>query len=892
MQYKDVNEEESTLVLYSPTVDALITSLSDPTYDFYKVAMSNKMPGNRSTSQKFFNDYITMTQDEVENFLRSLDWRGVVFQCDDDYENDRAEEVRSHFLPTFINYIRTQRTRPDLIALVKSEEDDSQSDSDIEDSPEHEGKKTHLSPGQQSYFDKIKAAREKQTDQSPIAVHLRQERHGATLAAMMTTPVVYQSLIRDIKAVGALTAEVKNAIDAVCHLPSEYRELVVKIMGFYGLSNSVGGPQTTYIEDSEHQLYVSPKQKLAFEKELLGAAVDIPAKSFKKFYQQPPGIHDAAKHAATNDRDTDNPIGRTFPDPNGMLKPLIAMRSANVVSASKSNIYYNVKAKQSAFTCCIVDMGSDNYGPSMSDEDKDRVYDKNIYVDPIAEPHPIMTRYTPAPVADEEYTSTASKAFEGFRWHSQRYDNKIADPRSKTDIAVNSQYNFVPQNSLGGDRASTYLAVRATEKGRRYVTAVENELASHTYKPASASSYENYHMFYLAAVHGEQLTPEQSDIRDQYAASPAKVTKWWEDVIFPDLLKVFASHLGFMSVIGLELSIAGVPQIPGLLILSELGALNKRVACIAGHELVDKFNAPICATDGYAGQSQIGGEFRPIDPKYFKTDKMDIINLGNSEDKDDNYNTLVPHKRYARRSALALNERVQVLIDFTIPGLYYCPQNVDKANDTTKKFKGQKILVDDAHTVGLYEPKDLARYQAFMVYFPLSVFTENKLVNQFKVLATTHKFSISPAPVLCLMGMYVVGWKNDVIKPVEGIRGMNLTQLRHNMLVHIVAKTSLLMEHFNGYPSNPYLIYTNLTNYTSKFPSAHKSMRLGIGSLKSYKEYAKRTKDPNAKDTKFAPDKEFAEYMKKLDAVNESILDDPILRQWGKKYINDVEPTY
>jgi len=100
------------------------------------------------------------------------------------------------------------------------------------------------------------------------------------------------------------------------------------------------------------------------------------------------------------------------------------------------------------------------------------------------------------------------------------------------------------------------------------------------------------------------------------------------------------------------------------------------------------------------------------------------------------------------------------------------------------------------------------------------------------------------------------------------------------------------MQHFNGYPANPGLIYNNLTSYTKRYPEAYKSMRLGIGTLKSYKEYAKRTKDPNAKDTKFAPDKEFTEYMKKLDAVNESILDDPILRQWGAKFANDREPTY
>jgi len=327
-------------------------------------------------------------------------------------------------------------------------------------------------------------------------------------------------------------------------------------------------------------------------------------------------------------------------------------------------------------------------------------------------------------------------------------------------------------------------------------------------------------------------------------------------------------------------------------LLSELGALTKPVACIAGHEIVDKFSAPIIVTDGYAGQSIIGGEFRPIDPKYFKTDKMDIVNLHNSEEKDDHYNTVVPHMRYNRRSALVLNERVQVLIDFTIPGLLYCPQNVDKANDTTKKFKGQKILVDDPYTVGLYEPKELSRYHAFMVYFPLSVFTSQKLVTQFKALAETHVFSISPAPVLCLMGMYVVGWRNGVFKPTINLKGMSINQLRHNMLVHIVAKTSLLMEHFNGYPANPGLIYQHLTSYTKRYPEAHKLMRLGIGTLKSYKEYAKRTKDPNAKDTKFAPDKQFTEYMKKLDAVNESILDDPILRQWGAKFVNDREPTY
>jgi len=884
MEYQTLNKkEEPILVLHAEKVDQFIADLLSGDYDFYAAAMLDRNHSNKRTSQAFFNQFII--EKDIEHLITNFSWDEVMFNCDDDPDGDRGLEVRAAFLPAFTTYVALQRKRPDL---AKHQLDDGSEDD--EPQPEEKGKEPDTDKPQVNYFDRIKAHRMKR-DNVPVKINLRQDRHGSTLAAMMTTPVVYQSLLRDIKEVGALTADVKNVIDAICHLPAEYRELVVKVAGFYGLANAVGGPTTNFIEGTEHQLYVKPADRAAFDKELTGA-VDVPAKSFKKFYQQPPGIHDAAKHAATNDRDTDNPIGRTFADPNGMLQPLIAMRSADVVAASKSNIYYNVKAKQSAFLCCVVDMGSDNYGPSLTEEDKDRVYDKNIYVDLDVEPHPIMTRYTPAPVADDDFTSTASKAFKGFRWHSQRYDNKVADPKNKSDKAVHSAFNRVPQNALGGDRASTYLAVRATTTGDEFVKAVERELAGYNYKPASASSYDNYHGFFVAAVHEEMLSPEQVELRSQYAASPAKVSKWWEDIIFPDLLKVFASHLGFMSVLGLELSIAGLPQVPGLLVLSELGALTQRVCCIAGHELVEKFNAPIVVTDGYAGQNQIGGEFRPIDPKYFKVDKMEVVNLGNGEEKDDSYNTIVPHKRYVRRVSLVLNERVQVLVDFTIPGLLYCPQNVDKANDTTKAFKGQKILVDDVHTVGLYEPRELIRFNAFMVYFPVSVFTDGKLAKQFKELEKTHDFSISPAPVLCLMGMYVIGWKRDGYKQTTKIRGMNYNQLRHNMLVHMVAKTTMLMEHFNGYPANPQMIYNHITSYTKRFPEAHKSMRLGIGTLKSYKEYAKRTKDPNAKDSKFTPDKRFEEYMKKLDAVNDSILDDPVLSKWGAKYQDDPTPIF
>jgi len=878
MEYKNVKvAEEEILVLSSPTVDQLIRGFNSGSYDFYKEAMADNNPGNRSTSQAFFNGYILPK--DVDHLLHSFDWDEVVFYCGDDLDGDSAALIRDAFLPAFSKYIEAQRARPELAKLQVDEKDD-----EVEEPPQK--------PGVTNYFEKIRTMREKGDNVGvPIGINMRQDKHSATLAAMMTTPVVYQSLLRDIKEVGALTADVKHVIDSICLLPAEYRELVVKVTGFYGLANAIGGPATKYIDGTEHQLYVAAPERAAFEQELAGA-IDIPAKSFKKFYQQPPGIHDAAKHAATNDRDTDNPIGRTFADPNGMLQPLVAMRSTDFVSASKSNIYYNVKAKQSAFLCCVVDMGSDNYGPSLTDEDKDRVYDKNIYVNLDVEPHPIMTRYTPAPVADDEFTSTASKAFKGFRWHSQRYDNKVSDPKSKTDKSVNSAFNRVPQNALGGDRASTYLAVRATDKGDSFVRAVEKELAGHNYKPAAASAYDNYHDFFVAGVHDEILSPQQIELRTQYSASPAKVTKWWEDIIFPELLKVFASHLGFMSVLGLELSIAGLPQMPGLLTLSELGALTQKTCCIAGHELVDKFGAPIIVTDGYAGQNQIGGEFRPIDPKYFKTDKMDVVTLGNGDEKDVNYNTVIPHKRYVRRVGLVVKPEVMVLIDFTIPGLLYCPQNAEKANDTTKEFKGQKILVDDVHTVGLYEPKELARYNAFMVYFPVSVFTNGKLAIQFKKLEETHSFSISPAPVLCLMGLYVVGWRKDKYKPTTAIRGLNFNQLRHNMLAHIVAKTTMLMEHFNGYPANPKMIYNHITSYTRRYPEAYKTMRLGIGTLKSYKEYAKRTRDPNSKDLKFTPDKKFEEYMKTLDAINDSILDDPALSKWGAKYENDPQPIF
>jgi len=310
-----------------------------------------------------------------------------------------------------------------------------------------------------------------------------------------------------------------------------------------------------------------------------------------------------------------------------------------------------------------------------------------------------------------------------------------------------------------------------------------------------------------------------------------------------------------LGVIGLEASICGIPALTGLISLKEMGAFLKTetIAAIACHELVSKLGGKITATDGFAGQSIVGGLFRPINPKYYKTEGMIHLNLDNQEVKDANHEGIIPHKRYLRGKQYKHHSGITVLIDLTVPGMLYCPQNAQKAADTTQVFKGQKVLVDDKFTEMLYTPKQLAVYKFFMVYMPITVFTTASLKKQMEELEVTHHFSFSPGPVLCLMGTFVIGWRKDVVFDPP-IRTLTANKLKNTMVAHVVSKSYLLMDHFSAIPPKPKLIYNDLIGYPKALKLTHTMMRRDVGDAVAIREYAKRTRENGANSADFTPE--------------------------------------
>jgi len=257
-----------------------------------------------------------------------------------------------------------------------------------------------------------------------------------------------------------------------------------------------------------------------------------------------------------------------------------------------------------------------------------------------------------------------------------------------------------------------------------------------------------------------------------------------------------------------------------------------------------QFGAKLIATDALVGQTVIGGRFVAADGKRFAFSKLDYISVGNDIVADaDQIHGNVIHYRYQRLRPLDRKYFAagNVLVDSTVPGLLYNPQS---ESNVDKKFTGDMLLMDDPSSYSLYDPADLAKLDSFLVYFNLKNFTDLVKANQLKKLSETHHLNFVPAPVLCLLGVYLIGWSRAAHGEVDvSIRSLGFPALKNSVLAHLVSKAVLLIDHYGHIPAEPYQIIRDVENFLDDFPVALAYIRGNVGDVKSYKEYIKRTKE-------------------------------------------------
>jgi len=689
---------------------------------------------------------------------------------------------------------------------------------------------------------------------------------GMTISKLTDVAAVYQKLKIDCKKDQVLTADVDAIIDNIFILPVQVREKFLKRLGLSGAATAHGLPPP----NKENPLLSNKEDASVIYLHDLQRDLEVNFESIDNFLRMPPGQHNALSHALLDDIVAEYPMSHLLTDPNGNLQPLVVMERSNVVMAGKNNIGYNVMAQIKAFKEVYAEV-TGRYKGEFTTDDVAKVVDKNIYVQVTHKPGRLWSRYTIRPVKDLTKSSTAVSNFKGIKVHSQRSDKTKLEPDGERNLHI--ELGYVPPNVFGGDRPSVYFSLVATEFGQKFMLGVEHLLSDGKYRDAVPNAYGDYYLFYASAVLPLIVSDDDNQKRQGYVSSPAKVVEFWDRFILPKLIKVLSSHLGFLGVLGLEASICGIPALAGLLILAEAGAImGERITAIACHELVARLGGKIASSDGYAGQNQIGGEFRPVNPKLFSMDGVKRVDVGNDHVRDEKHSGLVPHMRYVRRKKLIIKNHAKVLVDLTVPGLLYCPMNELKANNTEIQFKGEKLLMDDKYTESLYLVEELMQLDAFMVYFPMTAFSTVPKVRALEPLAQKFKLSFAPTPVLCLMGVYLVGYSRQAYPGVTPVRDLPIIYLKNNIIAHLVTKTTLLMEHFSAIPISPERIFEDITNYTRYFPGTDKVLRGNVGGLKAYKEYVKRSREKQGTED-FSPSGHFDHFKSNLEAIPESLLE-------------------
>lgn len=707
------------------------------------------------------------------------------------------------------------------------------------------------------------------------------ERYG-TMDQLMDTAILYKNMLADMRVAGILTDASAGVLESLLCLPRTQSSLLIKLLATSGLATSIGGPNVTV--DKEGCDVVTEEDA----KEYLTVLEDAEPPNMSlvsSFMKHPPGEHSAFKHASLSLGTIDHPIGIPIPDPNALLKPVIIMHDTVLVSAAVKSIFYNYQANHAA-ACSILRTVMKTHKSQFNEQDREIAIEKNIFsCSKGIVMDPVMSRYTIRPLLDKKLSTATHQDFEGIRFHSQRSDKEKVqvmtnDPEQLDELNV--RVNFIPTNVFGGSRADVCAALMSTKLGGALIARFVRDVEGTSYKKTRLHSFTDYQHFYQEALfEGQELLDTDSKLRRAlFITQPDKVLEYWNDFVFKTVMKILSAHLGFLSMLGTEMSVAGLPCLPGIFSLKNSGVLSATtkpvVIAINCHATLVACKIFPDVSDFYSGQQVVGGIFPPLDEKIYPARGVGKMSIKHEYVGDTVYNDIVKHKRYNRVGALSFSDFFKestVLFDLTIPGLLYIPQNAERAKEN-KEFKGQGVLIDDPHSQCLYDYATLAKTRAFMVYVNLTSFLLPGYMASMNVFKD-FGLNFSPVPAASLLGVYLVGWRKSYVQPDKfNVRDLPPRILRNNVIAHLVTKSNMVNDHFSRIPVNPQLIYDSLTGFLPLFGlSSLELIRHGVGTVKAVKEYIKRTRESVLTDKDFRYGSDYASYKGGFDPSLKSALD-------------------
>jgi len=322
-----------------------------------------------------------------------------------------------------------------------------------------------------------------------------------------------------------------------------------------------------------------------------------------------------------------------------------------------------------------------------------------------------------------------------------------------------------------------------------------------------------------------------------------------------------------------EISLCGVVQLPPLCRLREFVGddANYRVVAVAAHDLVTKLGFNIYASDGCIGQL-INGKFKHVADTYNVGYKQLDVGHGYAPImRPDMPSAKTRLQKYVRSkgdfiSGLSIGAN-DVLVDLTIDGNLYNPQNEDKfaAGDA---FKADYLLTGRFDSHGCYTVEDLSRFAAFAVYVgprflcPVGKLNDKKKqVASLKALFETYDCTITPTNIADWWGVYLVGTKRGKSSKCPNYKDIVMRFVTLNIL-----KAKAVVHGFTEYVVDTYSNHHSQCSFLGKFPVSLKALRSvdgkQIGSDAAYKDYLHTMENKNDRTSNLVRDTDVDNYFR------------------------------
>jgi len=521
-----------------------------------------------------------------------------------------------------------------------------------------------------------------------------------------------------------------------------------------------------------------------------------------------------------------------------------------------------------------------NYKETFGQDLMDVVYQANMFVnmDPKYAPSNLWSRFSIKVLFDSQSSSAAYKKIQCLLMYSLRSGkgNKPQDPINRANIAS------IPLIAYGGDRNAIYSVAMSTKAGREVIRDFE-ERALGQYEEAPFEIYADYYMSAVPyLVKGSLLdgdcrragAPVKEQVDNNGDKFKGVVT--FTDEKFSEIIKVLAGHQGMRFAIQDEMGFGGT-AIAGILnLLTGLRASKRKALTVCCHTLVLNLGVEILMSDYIAGQN-VFGEFVPADPARRKDTRAEAIVLNNDYEATKLDENMV--NRFARRSNPSC-KTTPILVDLTVPGRLYCPQNEEKKN-LQEVFRGKNVLHDDKDSRCLYSPDELSEFDGFMVYFSLGVFLDKgdktrKSIGRWIKLFTDYDITFSPTTVMHYFGVYMIGVRKKTEAYDWSVRSNgvpmgvgDMAMFKKVVVAHVVAKLRCFINHYDKIPGGCRQMFVANADVINSFSDALKPSRVSVGTRDAYEHLVKASTSVSKTSSDLGADTQYESYFGARDDGSE-----------------------